>query len=79
MSEVDWESAPKEATHYYVGSDSPFRDLSGRDWRWWHDGKWNSPLDRDFSPYAKGLDLSSSGLIERSGPYLIERPKKNEH
>ena len=74
MSTPDWNGAPPGATHYYVGSSTPWRDLSGKDWRWWHDGRWNSPHEEKYAALCRGLDLSSAGLIERSGGYLIARP-----
>lgn len=78
MSGLDWGNAPEGATHYYCGSDSPWRDLSGKDWKWWSSGKWNSPHDNEHSYLCKNLDLSSAGLIERNGHYLIPRPKGAE-
>lgn len=74
MINIDWADAPEEATHYYVGSDSPWRDLQGKDWRWWHDGRWCSPNDEGFPMLVEGLDTSSAGLLERNYAYLIPRP-----
>ena len=70
----DWGAAPAGTTHYYVGSRCPWRDLSGKDWKWWQDGKWHSPHDEEHAVYCKNLDVSSSGLLERNAQYLIARP-----
>ena len=78
MSSVLWKSAPEGATHYYIGSDSPWRDLSGEDWKWWQDGKWHSPHDAQYAGLAEALDTSSAGLILRSGEYLMARPKPSD-
>lgn len=70
VARPDWGKAPEGTTHYYVGSESPWRNLSEQDWKHWHDGAWQGcPPD-----LARGLDLSSKGLIDRSGEYLIARP-----
>lgn len=74
MIGIDWESAPEGATHFYIGSPDPWRDLSEEDWKWFADGKWHSPHDKDYSAYIRGLDLSSRGLIDRSGQYLVAKP-----
>lgn len=71
MSGVDWSEAPDGTTHYYVGSEgSPWRNLQDQDWKHWHEGAWHGCPPE----FARGLDLSSKGLIERSGEYLIPRP-----
>lgn len=78
MSIELWKDAPEGATHYYIGSDSPWRDCSGKEWKWWHDGKWNSPSDPKYAGLTKGIDTSSVGLIERNAEYLMPRPEPSD-
>lgn len=71
-----WQHAPEGATHYFVGSQNPWRDLSGKDWLWWQDDRWHSPHEEQYADLSlcRDLDLSSAGLIERNADYLIARP-----
>lgn len=41
MSKIDWSKAPEGATHYYHGSSTPWRDLSGEKWKWFSGNSWH--------------------------------------
>lgn len=41
MSKIDWSKAPEGATHYYHGSSTPWRDLSGDKWKWFSGNSWH--------------------------------------
>ena len=68
---IDWSKAPEGATHYYTRGDTPWRDLSGENWKWWANGKWNS----DNAVHAS-IDRSSRSFFERRCAELIPRPLK---
>ena len=66
---IDWSKAPEGATHYYTRGDTPWRDLSGENWKWWADGKWHSD-----NAVSASIDRSSQGFLERRCVELIPRP-----
>lgn len=66
---IDWNKAPEGATHYYTRGDTPWRDLSGENWKWFSNGKWYS--DNSVSSW---VDRSSQGFLERRCAELIPRP-----
>ena len=41
MIKVDWSEAPEGATHYFHGSSTPWRDLSGEKWKWFSGNSWH--------------------------------------
>lgn len=60
---IDWSKAPEGATHYFTGSDSPWRDLSDESWKWLNaSGIWTDTGD------------SSAMLMARRPERLIARP-----
>jgi len=66
---IDWSKAPEGATHYYTRGSTPWRDLSGENWKWWADGKWNAD-----NAVHSSVDRSSQGFLERRCAELIPRP-----
>lgn len=54
------DSAPEGATHYFIGSLNPWRDLSSKDWLWWQEGRWHSPHEVKYAD-----------LLERNPEHLV--------
>ncbi|MDO7911388.1 hypothetical protein Q6A49_12675 [Pseudomonas sp. 22-AL-CL-001] len=65
------DSSPKGATHYFIGSLNPWRDLSSKDWLWWQEGRWHSPHEVKHADLLYDLDLSSAGLLKRNPEHLV--------
>ena len=66
---IDWSKAPEGATHYYTRGSTPWRDLSGENWKWFSNGKWYSD-----NAVHSSVDRSSQGFLERRCAELIPRP-----
>lgn len=65
MSTIDWSKAPEGATHCYPTSPQPWRDLSGRNWKYFMCGQWHP---------GPSVSLSSEFKARALGETLFERP-----
>lgn len=61
MNTIDWSNAPEGATHYYHGSSTPWRDLSGEKWKWFSGDQWHC----SGSPSSEMMDDYSDRMTEK--------------